>query len=189
MRMLNESIIWKRGTRSPVALVRLFAAGLLVAGLGLMTGCASVSGESEWKNASPAMMEPSPALEACEKEAALPGKRLRLEEQWGVEVSSVRLTAAGYMLDFRYTILDPEKATFLVTRKNKPILIDQASGAEVIVPTPPKVGSLRSNSRNGTPVEGRAYFILFANPGGFIKPGNKVTVVIGDFRAEDLIVE
>ena len=169
--MLNESISRKRGVRSPVKLNRLLAAGFLAVGLGLITGCAS------------------PAVKANENEPALPDKRLCLEEQWGVEVSSVRLTAAGYMLDFRYTILDPEKAAPLVTRKNNPILIDQVSGAELIVPTPPKVGALRSNSRNGVPVEGRSYFILFANPGGFVKPGNKVTVAIGDFRAENLTVE
>ena len=135
------------------------------------------------------MADASLAMKANEDEPALPDKRLQLEEQWGVEISSVRLTAAGYMLDFRYTILDAEKAAPLVTRKNKPILIDQTSGAELIVPTPPKVGTLRSNARNGVPVVGRSSFILFANPGGFVKPGNKVTVVIGDFRVEDLTVE
>jgi hypothetical protein len=38
-------------------------------------------------------------------------------------------------------------------------------------------------------VEQRTYFALFANPGRQIEAGDKVTVVIGDFRAEDLIVE
>jgi len=30
---------------------------------------------------------------------------------------------------------------------------------------------------------------MFANPGRLVKPGNKVTVIIGDFKAEGLIVK
>jgi hypothetical protein len=39
------------------------------------------------------------------------------------------------------------------------------------------------------PTEGRVYFIMFGNPGGYVKSGDRVTVVIDDFRAEDLVVE
>jgi hypothetical protein len=31
--------------------------------------------------------------------------------------------------------------------------------------------------------------MFFGNAGKLVKPGDKVTVVIGDFRAEDLIVK
>jgi len=31
--------------------------------------------------------------------------------------------------------------------------------------------------------------VLFANPQKHIKPGHRVTVVIGDYRAESLVVE
>ena len=54
------------------------------------------------------------------------------------------------------------------------------------MPDPPKVGPLRPR---GEPVEGKSYFVLFGNPGKFIKAGSKVTVVIGDFRAPALTVE
>jgi hypothetical protein len=30
---------------------------------------------------------------------------------------------------------------------------------------------------------------MFGNPGKFVKQGNKVAVVIGDFRVENLVVE
>jgi len=39
------------------------------------------------------------------------------------------------------------------------------------------------------PEPGRVYWLLFANPARFIKPGNLVTVVIGDVRLEHLAVE
>lgn len=109
------------------------------------------------------------------------------KNKWGVKVESIRLSSAGYMLDFRYRILDPQKAAPLLSRQVKPYLVDQESGSKLIVPAPPKVGSLRQKSYQ--PIPGKIYFVLFSNPGRLVKPGNKVTVVIGDFRAEDLIVE
>jgi len=113
--------------------------------------------------------------------------KLNIEERWGIKILSIRQSAAGYMLDFRYRVMEPEKAIQLNNRKVKPYLIDQTSGAKLLVPNPPKIGPLRQTSVK--PIPGRTYFILFANPGKFVKPGNKVTVVIGDFRAEGLTVE
>jgi hypothetical protein len=116
-------------------------------------------------------------------------KNINIEEQWGVKVESIRTTAAGNLLDFRYRIIDSNKALPLVERKNKPYLIDQESGKSLGVPTGAKVGPLRQTVRYGLPKEDRVYFVLFGNPGGFVKPGKKVTVVIGNFRVEDLVVE
>lgn len=109
-----------------------------------------------------------------------------LEDRWGIHVVGVRLAAAGYMLDFRYRVTDAKKALPLFSRQTRPSLIDQASGARFIVPRFPKTGLLRPSNQ---PLEQRSYFMFFANPGKYIKPGNKVTVVIGDFRAENLTVE
>jgi hypothetical protein len=109
-----------------------------------------------------------------------------IEENWGVRPLSIRQTADGYMLDFRYRIIDAEKAAPLFGYKIKTYLIDQASGAVMAVPNVPKVGSLRSTRK---PIKDRNYAILFANPAKYIKPGNKVTVAIGDLRIENLVVE
>lgn len=109
-----------------------------------------------------------------------------LEEKWGVKVLGIRLTAEGYMLDFRYRVLDPEKTTPLFDRNIKPYLVDEATGAMFVVPEPPKVGALRNTRK---PQPDRNYFIMFANPGRYVKKGNKVTVVSGDFKAEHLVVE
>ena len=111
-----------------------------------------------------------------------------IQERWGIEIQGIGLTAAGYMLDFRYRIVDPDKAAAITDPKLKPYLIDQTSGAKFIVPNPPKIGPLRQTSRSGKPEAGRTYFIVFGNPGQYIKQGSKVSVVIGDFKAEDLIV-
>jgi len=110
-----------------------------------------------------------------------------IEDQWGIQVLSIRPSAKGYMLDFRYRIIDPDKASLLVNRNIKPYLIDQKSGAKFMVPSGAKIGPLRQTSQK--PIADRNYFILFANPGKYVKPGDKVTVVVGDFRAENLTVE
>ncbi len=109
-----------------------------------------------------------------------------LEETWGIKDLSIRLASNGYMLDFRYRVTDPEKARPLFNGKIKPYLEDGVSGARFYVPNPPKVGSLR-NTR--PPQADRIYFIIFGNPGKYIKPGGRVTVVVGDFRAGNLVVQ
>jgi hypothetical protein len=120
------------------------------------------------------------AAPACAQEE--PG----IEEKWGIEVQRIKLTAAGHMLDFRFRVIDPEKARPLFTRQTKPYLIDRASGAKLVVPRPAKTGPLRSSNE---PMADRVYWMFFANPGKTVKAGGEVTVVIGDFQAEGLTVE
>jgi hypothetical protein len=110
-----------------------------------------------------------------------------LEAKWGVKLIGIQLSAAGYMLDFRYQVIDPNKAKYLTDHRHKAYLIDQATGAKFIVPSPPKIGSLRQNTLE--PKAQQIYFMLFANPSRFIKSGNQVTVIIEDFKAENLIVK
>ena len=127
--------------------------------------------------------------ESKEKAGAFPAQSLapeELEEKWGVRPLSIRQTADGHMLDFRYRITDAEKASPLFSSKIKPLIIDEDTGAVMAVPTVPKVGSMRSTRK---PLQDRNYAILFANPQKHIKPGHKVTVTIGDYRAEHLVVE
>lgn len=115
-----------------------------------------------------------------------PSAPLTLEEKWGIERITVRLWAAGYMMQFRYRVIDPEKASELLNRQTKAYLIDQATGTKLGVPIS-KLGAMRTTAVK--PEANRDYFILFSNPGGLVKNGDRVTVVIGDFRAENLIVE
>jgi hypothetical protein len=108
-----------------------------------------------------------------------------IEQLYGIEIQGIRLIAAGRFLDFRYKVMDPEKASPLMDGRARPYLIDQETGSKSGVPSSPKVGSMRQKSRQ--PIAGKIYFVLFGNP-GVVKPGGKVTVVIGDFKAENLIV-
>lgn len=108
-----------------------------------------------------------------------------MKEQWGIEVTSLRMAVDGHMVDFRYRVLDAEKAETLFVRANKPYLTDQASQKVLAVPSMGKVGPLRTSNK---PQEGRIYWMFFGNKGKLVKPGSKVTVTIGDFRVENLVV-
>lgn len=109
----------------------------------------------------------------------------KLNEDWGIEITRLHVTANGYMIDFRYRVLDAKKAQELFNRQKKPYLIDQASGKVMAVPNIGKVGPLRNSNM---PKEGKIYWMFFDNLSRLIKPGSHVTVVIGDFRVEDLVV-
>lgn len=129
---------------------------------------------------------PANNVDTMEQNTA-PVLQSNVEKDWGVQIYGIRLSAADYMLDFRYRVIDPNKASPILNRNVKAYLIDEQSGAKLIVPTPPKVGSMRQKSYE--PIAGKIYFVMFSNPGRLVKRGSKVTVVIGDFKAENLVVE
>lgn len=108
-----------------------------------------------------------------------------MKRQWGIEPMYVRQTAAGYMLEFRYKVLDAEKAKPLFERQIKPLLTHAESGTKMIVPTPAKTGALRNSN---PPLAGHTYWMYFANPGKLVKPGEHVNIEIGDFRLERAVV-
>lgn len=109
-----------------------------------------------------------------------------MKRQWGIEVVFVRQTSAGYMLEFRYKVVDAEKAKPLFDRQAKPVLTHAETGARMIVPTPAKTGALRNSN---SPLAGHTYWMFFANPGQFVKPGEQVNIEIGDFLAEGIVVQ
>lgn len=164
----------------PSASVRLLWA--LLAGAQL-AACSISSPEQ----APPAELSPSAAATVP---AATPSSLTpeQLAERWGVQVLGVTYSAAGYMLDFRYRVTDPEKARPVVDHRIKPYLEHRSTGAKLMVPAPPKVGPLRQTSRGSDPTIGRMYVILFANPNKWVQPGDEVDIVIGDFKAEHLVV-
>jgi len=108
-----------------------------------------------------------------------------LESKWGIQISALRISAAGNVIDFRYQVTDADKASALGNPKLKPELLDKATGKSLHVPNT-KAGQMRSTGQRLA--AGKTYTALFTNPGKLVKPGSKVAIVIGDFRAEDLTV-
>ena len=105
---------------------------------------------------------------------------------YGVDELQVRSVSSGASLEFRYRVLDSGKAAVLNDKRATPYLVDQKSGRRLAVPTMEKVGALRQVAN---PEPGREYWMIFANPGKLVKPGQRVDVVIGAFRASSLTVE
>ena len=114
-----------------------------------------------------------------------PRENSYLKRKWGVEVVFVREVAAGYMLEFRYKVLDADKAGPLFKRQTKPMLIHVDSGAKFVVPTPAKTGALRNSN---PPKAGQTYWMFFANPNKIVKSGDLVNLQIGEFAVEGIVV-
>jgi hypothetical protein len=108
------------------------------------------------------------------------------QRNWGVDIVGVKRVSSGFMLRFDYRVVDPALASALSDRNAKPYLIDETSHTALAVPAMENIGELRQIT---TLQANRTYFIIFGNPGGLVKPGGRVTLVIGNFRAEGLIVE
>lgn len=115
-----------------------------------------------------------------------PRERTYMKRKWGVELLFVRETSAGYMLEFRYKVLDSNKAKPLFERQTKPVLTHVRTGARLIVPTPAKTGALRNSN---PPKTGKVYWMFFANPGKLVKPGDRINIDIGEFHANGLVVK
>ena len=105
---------------------------------------------------------------------------------WGVDSLTVKYTESGEMIRFSYRVVDPEKATALNDKKAEPSLIDPHAGVKLVVPQMEKIGKLRQSS---TPIADKSYWIAFSNSGRRVRPGDRVDVEIGNFRAQGLVVE
>jgi hypothetical protein len=105
---------------------------------------------------------------------------------WGVDSLSVKWTESGEVIRFSYRVLDADKAKTLNDKKYEPSLIDPTAGVKLVVPSLEKVGQLRQSS---TPVAGKSYWMAFSNKGRLVKRGDHVDVVIGQFRAQGLVVD
>ena len=129
---------------------------------------------------------PSPAWQGSQVNRLSRRAEMYYEGAWGVGDLRVKATESGELIRFNYRVLDPEKAAALNDKKAEPELIDSEAGVKLVVPQMEKVGKLRQSS---TPKVGMTYWMAFSNPTRVVKRGHRVDVVIGQFRANGLVVE
>jgi hypothetical protein len=103
-----------------------------------------------------------------------------------VDSLSVKYAESGEIIRFSYRILDPVKAQQLNDKKAEPQLVDPQAGVKLVVPSLEKVGQLRQST---TPEAGKSYWMAFSNKGRLVKRGDHVSVVIGKFRADGLMID
>jgi hypothetical protein len=138
--------------------------------------------ESKWTP--PPMPEPAPYAEVN-----LGAEQVKaLREEWGIEVLGIRLASADMMMDFRFRVHDAEKALSLFDHRIKPYLVVDRNNIKLPVPMAAKVGALRPTNRGNNIKADRNYFMIFGNPDRHVKAGETVTIVVGDFRVEHLLV-
>lgn len=100
-----------------------------------------------------------------------------LEENYGLRVQLVAVTAAGGMVDLRLKIVNAEKAkAFLQDHTNYPAL---RVGSGVILRASEDVVTQGIQFENG-----KSIFILFPNSGNILRPNDTVNIVFGDLQVE-----
>ena len=135
-----------------------------------------------------------------------PVKSSTLEEMWGIQVTGIGLTRANSAIELRYKVLAPEKATLLADSRSEAYILDHASGAKIPLRSPQLEGAFPQHSRARsaalmmrdagsfppTPsriIPDKVFSVLLPNPGSVVKGGNKVAMVAGTARSDNLLVE
>jgi hypothetical protein len=162
-------------------LAAVLASGISVIAAVVVAQTPAPSAQAAAAPAAPAVVVKAPSLAGLSRRA-----NMYYEGVWGVDSLKVKYTESGEILRFSYRVVDPDKAAPLNDKKVEPFLLDPQAGVKLSVPQMEKVGKLRQSS---TPIAGQSYWMAFSNSGRRVKPGHRVTVEIGHFRAEGLVVE
>jgi hypothetical protein len=103
------------------------------------------------------------------------------EEETGIRILRVVLTAGGGMIDLQYQVVDPDKSLIVHDDDNPPMLMEEKN--RLVLATPFHDHSFLELHTAVT------YHELLTNGGGLLKRGSKVTLKVGDSYLEHLIVQ
>jgi hypothetical protein len=104
-----------------------------------------------------------------------------LVERSGVKITQVAVTGDGGLVDLRFTVVDANKAAALHDPAHPPAVVDQRSGLVV-------KDLLMSHAHTAPFKAGVTYYLVFNNPGNWVHRGDKVAVLLGDARVENVTV-
>ena len=106
----------------------------------------------------------------------------QLAATYGIDVDLVAVTAAGGLVEFRYQVVDPDKADQMIHDPDLlPTIVVEGTGATLVVSTP---------HHHATQLQlGGTYFFLLANAHNAIRQGSLLTLVIGDDRVEHIVAQ
>jgi hypothetical protein len=168
-------------------------AGLLAAATGLAQSPAPASAPqaSAAPRAAQGAQVPTPARRSAKASRYRPDRfagraGTYYKVVWGVDSLGVKWAESGEVIRFSYHVLDAVKAKVLNDKTNEPSLIDPQAGVKLVVPSMENVGQLRQSA---PPEDGKSYWVVFSNKGRLVKRGDHVSVVIGTFHADGLVVD
>lgn len=95
----------------------------------------------------------------------------QIEDQWGVRFMHVALVAEGGLLDVRYQVTDPDKAVYMFDEVENIPRVIASNGIELAMNDDPHTHDLEF---------GFSYFFLLRNVDDSVKPGDQVTIQVGE---------
>ena len=104
-----------------------------------------------------------------------------LADRSGVKITQVAVTGDGGLVDLRFAVVDANKAAALHDPAHPPAVVDQRTGLVV-------KDLLMSHAHTAPFKAGVTYYLVFNNPGNWVHRGDKVAVLLGDARVENVTV-
>jgi hypothetical protein len=168
---------------------RIWLAGLLMGGalIPAAQGQAKIAGQQPTAATDPASSQPAQGRKVSPYRSVglTTHAKSHYELYWGVDSLEAKAVESGSMIRFSYYVIDPAKAALLNDKKTPATLYDPQAHVSLTVPSVEQVGLLRQST---TPEAGKAYWMIFANKRKEVKRGDRVSIVIGKFRADGLYV-
>ena len=146
----------------------------LLLALALLGSLTLATGVAVWLLASGSPSSSDQRLSQAAAEAAF------LEET-GVKVARVAVTGGGGIVDLRYRVIDPDKAALVHSPGKPPTVMDERSGRVLDE-------LFMGHAHKGKFKAGVAYYLLFVNRQGAVRPGGRVAVALGGVRLEHVLV-
>jgi len=99
----------------------------------------------------------------------------------GVTITRVAVTGGGGLVDLRFRVVDPDRAHALHDAATPPAVVDESSGLVVH-------DLLMNHEHTGDFRAGATYYLVFNNPGNWVRRGAQVTVLLGNAEVEHVRV-
>jgi hypothetical protein len=104
-----------------------------------------------------------------------------LVQRSGVKITVVAVTGDGGLVDLRFKVIDPERANALHDPRTPPAVVDEESGLVVHE-------LFMDHSHSGPYKAGVTYYLVFNNPGNWLRHGSTVSVLLGDAQVRHVPV-
>lgn len=104
-----------------------------------------------------------------------------LVDRIGVKITQLAVTGDGGLIDLRYQVIDPDKASGLHDQSSPPAVVDERTGVVAH-------DLFMQHSHSAPFAFGETYYLVFDNPGNLVRRGGYVTVLLGDAQVDHVLV-